>query len=355
MNILTLIIHFVTPDCVDTCWPSVKKPDFDEFSTFVENCVTRNWTLDAAHEDDLDSYIAVFKEMFPFEFSRLTGKERWWPEDIVRILISSFCDGRNSFFFDWKKSQKARDGLTITKHFPGWVAGQPFKAYCSYNVKNSHWVLLIFELVESTLRVKICDSFAVLNKSSQEMLTVVNAVKKVLGVDNDELSNLFEKKIQNDDYNCGPWIVHAAYHAQQSSITSIDGIVEFKELCKDKIFSWFSQWLEKITENVWFAVGVEKESQDYDEMYFARKVSKIIVPFGCCRPGAQEGRVPVRDMMLKSGDILVHDTKGKFKLEMATLLGTLILYLSNVRAGDSEAIFVRQISEDLKPYSREQN
>jgi len=37
---------------------------------------------------------------------------------------------------------------------------------------------------------------------------------------------------------------------------------------------------------------------------------------------------------------------------MATLLGTLILYLSNVSAGKSKAIFVRHISEDLKPYSR---
>ena len=347
---------FVTLEFDGTCWPSVKKPDFDDFLTFVKDNITRNWNLIAAPEDELDSNITVFKEMFPTECNRLTGKKRWWPEDIVSILISSFCDGRDSFFFDWEKSQKARDGLTIIKHFPGWVAGRPFKAYCSYNVENAHWVLLIFELVESTLCVKICDSFAAFNKSSQEMLMVVNAVKKVLGVVNVELSNLYEKKIQNDGYNCGPWIVHAAYHAQASSTTSIDSIVEFKQLCKDNIFRWFGQWLEQITENVWFAVGVEKGSQDVDEMYFARKVSKIIVPFGCCRPEAQEGRVPVRDMMLKSGDILVHDTtKGKFKLGMATLLGTLILYLSNVRDGNSEAIFVRQISKDLKPYSREQN
>ena len=209
--------------------------------------------------------------------------------------------------------------------------------------------------MESTLRVKIFESFAALNKSSEEMLIVVNAVKKVLGVELVELSNLYEKKIQKDGYNCGPWIVHAAYHSQASSTTSIDCIVEFKNLCKDKIFKWFSDWLEQFTENDWFAVGVEKEKGDYDEMYFARKVSKIIVPFGCCRPEAQEGRVPVRDMMLKSGDILVHDTKEKFKLEMATLLGTLILYLSNVSAGKSKAIFVRHISEDLKPYSRFQN
>ena len=58
---------------------------------------------------------------------------------------------------------------------------------------------------------------------------------------------------------------------------------------KDKIFRWFSEWLGQFTENDWFAVGVENEKKAYDEMYFARKVSKIIVHFGCCRPEAQEG------------------------------------------------------------------
>ena len=83
---LTLVIHFVILEFVGASWPSVKEPDFDHFLTFVQNNVTRNWNLVAAPEDELDSNI-VFKEMFLTEFSRLTGKERWWPEDIVRILI----------------------------------------------------------------------------------------------------------------------------------------------------------------------------------------------------------------------------------------------------------------------------
>jgi hypothetical protein len=61
--------------------------------------------------------------------------------------------------------------------------------------------------------------------------------------------------------------------------------------------------------------------------------------------------------MLYSGDLLVHNTtKGIFKLEMGTLVGTLILYLIYQRGGivsenKSKAIFVHDISEDLKLYS----
>jgi hypothetical protein len=55
---------FVTLEFDGTCWPSVKKPDFDDFLTFVKDNITRNWNLIAAPEDELDSNITVFKEMF---------------------------------------------------------------------------------------------------------------------------------------------------------------------------------------------------------------------------------------------------------------------------------------------------
>ena len=314
-----------TSKCVDVdSWPTETEPDFQVFMNYVDSApCTFNDEETLLQED-----YCTMRELFPACVEQFK-EGRWWRMDLVQTFMSTICNSIDTFYFDWEERQlrkpEFKDRLEKLTGY--------FKVYITVNMSETHWVLLQFEGTKQlkTLSVSLYDSLACVTNENRKVQEILIFFADAIGYKFDAPKIVCKKKVQEDNWSCGTWVVRAAF--QQCGIE--ESIQDFREKCKANIVTWFSQWMQSLHAGVIYSFPqlVSKHSTTH----VVEMMVKIVIP-------------PKK--VLVSGTFY-KDSSFTFKLELGMLHGNLILFLESQSKHANRVIMGPNIAEFESIYTKQ--
>ena len=291
-------------------WPTEKKPDYEQFISFVrENeCV---WKDDAATVTPSEAI--VLNALFPEKVIELQEK-KWLGIDMIHTFMSTLCKDQSTVYFDWEESTVGKRHRLL-ENLP--KIGS-FKVFVTFNTCGTHWVLLVFEvdIDRNIFKGSIFDSFATFTFADPDVQIITQAIKSGVSFEGKEsYVTIYEERVQSEDdgWSCGIWMVKSAFKYSGFTEVSVEDSIEtFQNLCMRNFAIWVRAWMGSINSSWIFFCEVEDNSEG---LHSVKKVGKVVF-----KP----------DSVLVSGTYYRDGKDGKvFKLELGVLHGHLYIFLES--------------------------